>query len=287
MKRMILGLLVVAMIVFFTGASAFSTDSVPVQKGDLVVWGYPEVDQEEPGHVTQTYLPHYEAIATKKGIYDPFWGRMRTWDNTDFPLLEHKRYFWGHIEIVPEDSDYSIPEGVRIVILRPTGDFRSAMDIDAMATRYKRLRDEGKIKYNQPFVGIFIMWVKSMPESGEGWVTPDTIKRWSEIYGIDFDALPVPEKFQHMPVFEDNAAYTDIASENFWQRDMNCSSSAAWALIAGYDAATGGGLRNFFFNNLPAVAAVDCIAPGQLAWWLVEYGLFEIVTKRAIPLFAQ
>jgi hypothetical protein len=257
--------------VVFVDASSAST-----QKGDILVYGNWEVDQEDPTYSTAMYLAFMASIARDMSVYTSFWGKMRTWDNTSAPRKGGRRCFWGHIDIATVDGYSPSTDGWDvIVILRPNSTFMSVIDLNQMA--YKA--SEGAGAYNQPFYSAFMNWVKRLAKTSNHWLSsPELQQLWLSNYGVDVNA-PEIERLQTSPYL--GTEYTDINDWRFWKRSMDCSSTVAWAMIWGwYCAPSSGGeqVRSFFLNNLDAVGAVDAIAPGQLAWWLSTNKLVDTVT---------
>ena len=247
---------------------------VAIQKGDILVYGYQAVDQENSAYESQMYLAFMQTISQKMGTYAPFWeagGPLLTWDNTDVPM--GKRYFWGHIGIALKDGDCPLLDGYEIVVLRPTAALTAVVNFDQIVEKYRSaLETTGP--YNQPFYPAFMNWVKRLAKNQNHWLnSPKLQQLWLSNYGVDVTA-PEIERLQVSSYL--GTEYTDINDWRFWERSLDCSSLAAWAIIWGWYA-NFEQVRSLFLNNLKAVAAVDAIAPGQLAWWLVKNQLVEIV----------
>ncbi len=183
------------------------------------------------------------------------------------------RYYWGHIEIATADDEYSIPDGFSLVVLRPTAEMLAI--VDTIAAADKLLAVAGTTPYSQPFVGVFLKWLKHT-DLTDNWYGTNAQDRsfWANSFGLDLNALPTTTQMQYAPQLA-TEPYSNITQDAFWQRDLDCSSVTMWALIWGWhqmDSAA----APYFLNHLDRVASIDALSPGQVAWWLVHVGYTTI-----------
>ena len=206
-------------------------------------------------------------IGEAAGVYEPFFGAgLRSWDDSREPLGQ--RYHWGHIQLAIQDEDFAIPDGWSMVVLRPTATMNTVVDTLAAADQLSKVSVN---PYSQPFAGVFLQWLK-WNDQGANWYDADAQQKsfWASAFGVDPGTLVAPTKLQFAPAL-DTASYTNISEDPFWLRDIDCSSLAMWSLIWGWYQ-TDPTVAAFFQDNLGAVAAIDALAPGQMAWWLQDVG---------------
>ncbi len=278
MKKIIVILILVLTLALFLTVPVVAAEN-QIQKGDILLFGRPAVEPDHEHYFMFSYLSFWQAAA-KKTVYSPLWGEdISTWDDSNFPMGE--RYYWIHVEIATEDSFKpacleNMEEEDIVIILRSTAYMKEVVNIDITCSVFQELL-ERHTGYNQSFFEIWLKWIHWTIDNIE-YVKP---WKWKEMNGIDIESYPIPAEMQYSP-YLGTSFYTDIASMEFMERDGNCSSITAWALfIAWYrtsqENAVREAIRNIFKNNIPAVAAVDAIAPGGLAWWLYENNLVEII----------
>jgi hypothetical protein len=252
--------------------------TLPLQRGDFTLWGYPVLEQSDLRYEDEMFKGFFGLAASNAGVYDPYWGGpLGTFDGASQPMGE--RYMWGHIEVVTEDGDFTLMEDT--VVLRPTEAMRALVDLGAMAERAK----QPEYGYARPYMGNLIEWVHW--GAGEiDWMASqdELLERWAATYGLDFAAIPNPQAVQWSAVYLEEA-HTDITAEAFWERDANCSSRAAWNMVWGAYAMQGEPVREQLLGAWETVAAIDSITPGQLAWWLVDSGMAEVVGIASDPDF--
>ena len=164
-------------------------------------------------------------------------------------------------------------------MLRPTEAMRALVDVEAMADRHAQ-PERG---YSRPYVATLLKWLDWGTEEID-WIAdqPDLFDRWDTMWGLDFGEIPVPDAVTWSPVMG-HIDHTDIGSEGFWDRDLNCSSRTAWSMIWGAYAQQGESVRQELLGDWEAVAAIDSVSPGQLGWWLVDQGWAEIVLIASDP----
>jgi hypothetical protein len=252
--------------------------TLPLQQGDFALWGYPVLEQSDTRYEDEMYKGFFGVAASNAGVYDPYWGGpLGTFDGASLPMGE--RYMWGHIEVVTEDGDYTLMEDT--VVLRPTEAMRALVDLAAMAER----EEQPEYGYARPYMGNLIEWVRWGSEEID-WMAgqDDLLERWAAVYGLDFATIPSPQAVQWSAVYLEET-HTDITAEAFWERDTNCSSRAAWNMVQGAYAMQGEPVREQLLGEWEAVAAIDSVTPGQLAWWLVDSGMAEVVQIASDPDF--
>ncbi|KKP78613.1 MAG: hypothetical protein A2271_01915 [Candidatus Moranbacteria bacterium RIFOXYA12_FULL_35_19] len=265
-KITILASIILAVVVLVSSANA----EVFACKGDVVVYGYSAVDQNDEKYESQMYLAFMETIAQRGRLYAPFWedggnSPLRSWDNTPGPLENNKNYFWGHIEIALEDEFANADGWDAVVVLSPTISFRMIMSLDQVVEKYESFCETAG-PYNQPFYPVFTDWLKKQASDSNHWLNdPEIQEVWSAEYGIDLIS----------PMYQYRYEHTDIDDEEFWKRPSDCSSTLAWSIIWGWRLRSSQ-VREMFLNSPELIASIDAIAPGQLAWWIVNRGLFSI-----------
>lgn len=258
-----------------------SVEALVVQKGDILLFGGPAVGQDDPGYTNQSNLALVQAMARDSGIYSHFWGILYTFDDTDFPKEE--KYYWGHTELATEDGfEPACLEGLEekeirqvMVILRPTKKLKTVIDMEACLRGYQDLL-RLYTGYSQPIFGIYLKWLLWGKENINWFEQPDLFWKWDQLWNVNLDELATPEFMQYSP-HQGTEFYSDIASMEFMERDVDCSSVVAWALIRGWYEKFPVEVRKLFLNNIAAIAAVDTIAPGGLGWWLYENGFVDII----------
>lgn len=253
-------------------------ETLSLQQGDFTLWGYPVLEQSDVRYEDEVFKGFFGVTASKAGVYDPYWGGpLGTYDGASQPMGE--RYMWGHIEVVTETGDYTVMEDT--VVLRPTEAMRALVDIEAMAER----EEQPEYGYARPYMGNLIEWVGWGAGEVDWMVGQDDLhERWAAVYGLDFAAIPSPQAVQWSAVYLEET-HTDITAEAFWERDTNCSSRAAWNLVWGAYAMQGEPVREQLLGEWETVAAIDSVTPGQLAWWLVDSGMAEVVQIASDPDF--
>lgn len=279
MKKIMLMIAVSISLLFFTALHQ-QVWAEQIQKGDIIVFGQPQLKQGEKGNLNQKYLVFFEEASRSSGLYTPFWGEnFFTWDGEKEPM--GIPYWWGHIEIATTNTTtddlsgiVTWPEGqdFGFVVLRPN---ENIFDVNRIVEVYGQLLNS-YTGYNQPFVGMLIHWVKQSAKSDSiDWFQKGEIfSLWKELYGVDFEKIPTPVKYQQYQS-------TDIADQLFMKRTVDCSSLTAWAIIYGW-LSKEPSVRDLFLNRPEVIAAVDAVAPGQLARFLVEWNLAKIVIIKEI-----
>ena len=279
-KIKIIFLLVICLIASSVGTVAGSvTDEI--RRGDILLFGCPAIGPDDEGYSTQAGIFFSQAAARESGIYLPFWGDLSTLDDKEFPM--GKRYFWGHIEIAPEDRfKPACLEGLEerevaqtMIILRPTELLRTVVDMDACLRGYQDLLTM-YTGYSQPIFGIWLKWIMWGKKNISWFDQPDLFWKWNEIFKVNFNELPAPVFMQYSPHLSDED-YTDIENDKFKERDVDCSSVVGHSLLLGCYKRFPKKVRAFFLNNTAAIAAIDSAAPGNLAWWLYESGFVDII----------
>jgi len=275
-------------ILIFSSAISYSTETVvgktvPVQEGDIIIYAQEAVEPNQPEYFSQMYLAFFQTMGKAAGEYDSF-GDLRTWDGTKYPL--GKRNFCGHAEIALKNKDYEIPEDWNIVVLRPTELMRSLVNINEVVKKAREVYST-EISYNQPFIYLLIKWIKN---NGIGWENKTLFARWKESYNIDFENIE-PRAAQYSPNLGTDI-HNDIGHPDFFKRDLDCSGGSAWLIIwYGYYTGSGGEEFREWLRDTPEgedlANATDCLAPGQLGWWLEYHGFAEIVliARYRLPLF--
>jgi hypothetical protein len=262
-------------------AATYSTLAVvpftlELERGDLAVWGYPALGQADVRHDEERYRGFFGHVASQSGVFEPYFGApLGTWDGGEEPMGE--RYSWAHIEVVAEDGMYPMREDT--VVLRPTDAMRALVDIEAMAERH----EDPWLGYNRPYMANLIHWIHWGMDEVD-WIAdqPDLFDRWEATTGLDFEAIEPPEAATWSPVV-DSIEHTDIAADAFWERDLNCSTRTAWAILWGSYSLQGDVVRQDLLGDWAAVRAIDSVTPGQLAKWLVDNGWAEIVAIASVP----
>lgn len=243
---------------------------VTIQRGDLVVWGRPFVYAGEDGHDEQLLHMFSEYAAEFGGVLAPFWGDVDSWNGT--PTRSGYDGFWTQMTVVEEDGLLQEIEGVEATVLRPTEAWAAELDLDAMIERANQPIE----RYNLPVVPFAIRWWNTEDNPCAWLWLHEGYETWSQLFGIDLLAMTELETMQYSPSLGSVEA-TDIASEAFWDRDQSEGSHAAWAIHWGWYLGGYPELRDELLDSPEAIAAIDSISVGQLAWWLVQAGLVEPV----------
>lgn len=252
----------------FPSETARSGEEVPPVRA-IVVWGRPAADRGGSGYATQIRLAFEQEMAIRMGLPDPVFGTPTRWDDTTIPMGE--RWFWEDIGLVFEGEEPPVRDGLTPVLLTPTDALREAVDLQAAAERYASL-DGPDV---DPFLPLLVRWFQ-FDDNPMGMLNDSEIfQRWAAIYGIDLDALPWPERLQYSP-HDGVDAFTRLDQEAFWDRDFSAASRVAWALASGGRDGAWPLVADTFAGDLEATAAVDVVAPGQLAAWLVEGGWADL-----------
>jgi len=262
MKKLAIMFFVAMMMV----VGGFSADAFDLQKGDIMVFGYPARGQDHPAYAAQMFLGYYQKLAQKCKLYEPVFGTLKTWDDSIVPMGE--RYFWGHIEVALEDNSnfQGLPKD-DLVILRLTE--TGVVDKEAFVEAYESL---DKSTVNIPFLGVLVTWIKTAVQEGwVDWMDGNTFREWGSLYGIDFENIPFPQKYQSYQT-------TDMDSSDFGRRSADCSTGVGWALMYAWEAKVPS-VREFFQDHPERIASVDCLSPGQIPWFLTDKGLATIVAK--------
>ncbi len=242
------------------------------QRGDLVLWGRPAVEPGEEGYELQARIMFCEHAAEIAAVLEPFWGEADTWNGHVAPTGE--RMFWERISFVEQDGPLQGKKGLQPLLLRPSESWKAQLDMDVMLEHAQRPME----RYSQPTLGLALRWFLTEDNhmtwlwEGEGY------EHWAAVTGVDLQALSAPVAMQYCPT-----ETTDIASEAFWDRDEDEASRAAWAVLRGWYEGSAKGLREQLLDQPAAVAAVDAVSVGQLAWWLVESGNAEVVLIASEP----
>jgi len=262
----------ILLIIIFCSVVSFAYD---VKYGDIIIFGNYEPKYGVAGYETIKYLAFMQEIGRNSGIYNHFFGfPIETWDdrslhelrllketpkyfNGDFNL---KRTFWGHVEIVTENKelDINFETWDIIAVLRPNAEMKKYVSIDALTDRYLAML-ANSYGYNQPFIYIFMRWAFN---AHIDWFSTETYDLWARIYKLE------RQSFIDIPA--QDYITNDIADPNFVYRTIDCSSLTMWSIIYGmsiynYD------YRNLILNNDLAAAAIDCISPAQVGWWLYNH----------------
>jgi len=284
MKKLSVFLILSVLILSFTVSHAMETiagETVPVQKGDILIYIQEAVEPDQPEYLFQTYLAFFQTMGKAAGEYESF-GDLRTWDGTKYPL--GKRNFCGHAEMALNNHDCEIPEDWDIAVLRPTA-LINLVNFDEAIKKAQEVLS-AKISYNQPFIYALIKWIKN---GGIGWQDETLFARWREVYDINLESIE-PRAAQYSPNLG-TSIHNDIGDSEFFKRDIDCSSLTMWILWYGYYRGVGGEEFRKWLRDTPEgedlANATDCLAPGQLGWWLEYHGLAEIVliARYRLPLF--
>ena len=258
----------ILLIIIFCSVASFACE---VKYGDIIVFGNYEPKYGVTGYETVKYLAFMQEIGRNSGIYDHFFGfPIETWDDRNLHELgllkgvprycNFKRTFWGHVEVITENKelDINFETWDIIVVLRPNTEMKKYVSIDAMVDRYLDMF-ANSYGYNQPFIYIFMRWVFN---ARIDWFSNETYDLWAKIYKLE------RQSFIDIPA--QDYITNDIADPNFVYRTIDCSSLTMWSIIYGmsvynYD------YRNLILNNDLAAAAIDCISPAQVGWWLYNH----------------
>jgi hypothetical protein len=244
-----------------------------VRRGDLVLWGRPTVVAGEEGYDLQILHMFTEYAAEFGGVLLPFWGEVDTWNGKVVPMGED--YFWERMSFVEEDGLLEEIEGLEASVLRPTEAWRAELDIEAMVT----WGNEPIERYNLPVIPLAIRWWQDGDNPCAWLWLHEGYERWAALFGIDMLAMTDLVNMQYSPSLG-TADATDIDSDAFWDRDQSEGSHAAWAILQGWYKGSYQDLHEEFVDNPELVAAVDSISVGQLAWWLDQAGLVDVVERR-------
>jgi len=254
--------------------------TIPVQKGDVLLFGSPATeptDKKITGagiwradkYNTDSYLAYVPAIGEQAGVYAPFFGEgLRSWDDSAAPM--GSRYFWGHVELATVTGDYANPTNLQVLVLRPTAAMQGVVDTLAAADKHPTVQT----RYSQPFVGVFLHWLKWAAQDGTWYDGAAGSAFWNGVLGFDLSALALSGAMQFAPQLAPGP-YSDIAGAPFWERDIDCSSLTMWSLIWGWQKMTSAA-AGFFRDNVAATASIDALSPGQVAWWLHHVGFVTV-----------
>jgi len=242
-----------------------------VERGDLALYGRNTLSPDDEGYEAQQRLLFRENAAAGIGLLTPLWGAdMPTWDDHACPA--GARTVWEDLAIVTEPGVLPEHPGLRPLVLRPTPQLHDEVDVEAMAARYESVEPT----WGDPLLPVLVAWLK-WPDNPQGWLQQsDLFDRWEAIYGVHFGELPTPTRYQFSP-HEDGASFSDMELDGFWERDFTPASLVAWCLLWGGHQGSWDSIRPMMRDHPDAVAAVDVIAPGQLARRLVEDGYLEVV----------
>ncbi|MFP4086394.1 MAG: hypothetical protein ACLFUL_06330 [Desulfobacteraceae bacterium] len=278
-------LVLMSLAVFVAEKSAYA---IYAERGDIVLWGNKIVEYGDPGYTSQrVYLGHVH-MARQAGIYDSFFGGpLHTWDDQDVSTggaPTQEKYVWQHVEVQTQDGEVDEKNVDEIVVLKPKAAMRNSVNIDLMASFYQEFRysqdETGLSTYNQPLPFSFFRWVKHAyyEDLAFAWLS-DARNIWIDLYGVD-PANPVPQNQAQSYVTN------DIEDLDFFLRSTDCSSMTAWSVLAGMNYYNPN-YRNVFLTDQAAVNAVDCMAPGQVAYYLWNRGWVDVEfypqTERLSP----
>ena len=246
----------------------------PVAKrGDLIFQTMNWVGPADQGFLQQSYKDFFQRAALESGVYGGIFNRT-TWDHTDGYFNDGVPHFWTHVALAETDlTELPAVKDVEYVVVRlkPVFVEGGTVDLGAAVNKYTEVSKGPDFRYGQPFVGIFIHWLKSLkPDHFTG--LPIFMDRLMVQLGINFRNIDT-RAFQCslMPV-----GYRDMDNPNFWTRDFDCSSLVMWCLMLGWhkkDPNVGA----IFASSYEYVGAVDCVSPGILAAWLVENELADVI----------
>lgn len=250
------------------------------QRGDILLFGLKACPSSRdcPEYLNQAYFAFFQEVGRSVGIYAPLFGEMETLDMTNRPLGGRHRYWWGHIEIATRNSQtVTLDENGALIVLRPTRKNPSFVIDTNEAVEKSQEFLEASEGFNQPFLAAIKALVQ-MDRADGGWMSqPQLENHWADAYGVSLTLEQPIKAVQYGPCMG-TTAHTDILDSCFWKRDRTCSSRVFWSLIWGWYKGNGGErTRQLFLNNMNNVNAVDSLAPGQVAWWLLKNGLVEIV----------
>jgi hypothetical protein len=256
---------------FILGCMPCNAKQVYVERGDIVLWIDEAVKQDSPEYADQVRLAYLQAAGKAAGIYDPIDPDLKTWDNTNTPLI-HCRSFCIHIDLMTYSGEYQYTSDY-LVVLRPTPHLLHHIDMDAAIGKKLEVDAHG-VTYNQPELYIVMKWWELNPTETTLWVNDEAKDHWFDIYGIDCSAGL--RAAQWSPCVGQDCHY-DIACPSFWLRDMNCSTSAWWYLQWGYFKRGAPDLGNWMIEHKDFVDASDCMAPGLVAEYLVRHKFATIL----------
>lgn len=268
MKTILLSILII-----FFFVTVCSARQAYVQRGDIALWVNKIASQDDKiVYAYQMRLLALQAMGKASGVYDPIDPDLKTWDNTKIPLIRH-RGICEHIDLITYDGKYEYDADF-LVILQPTELLLFWIDIDAAINKRLEAEAQGYI-YNQPELYIISRWnLSGIP----WWATKTAKEHWAEAYGIDYNNEVNLKAAQWSPYLNQNCHY-DFTDNRFWQRDMDCSSSTWWYLWYGFYVKCSPGMGNWLINHPEWVHGSDCLAPGQIADYLVRR---RYVTIRGI-----
>lgn len=237
------------------------------EKGDIIFHMTERVDPGEPGALQQYYKAYFQETGWDAGTYGIFFNQ-RTYDDTDRPFGDGKRRYWFHCELATQNM-LSLPAkaGVQYAVVRMSDAVLDVIDMKAAADKYLAVSSSPNFRYGQPFVAMFLNWMKSLPV--DLWAgSPPLRDRVKEMFGIDLDAINI-RRWQYSKA-SNELNYTDIHHPEFWTRDLDCSSLVMFCILHGWDIMTSGQIREAFLGQWRQIGAIDCASPGIVAAYLVE-----------------
>jgi hypothetical protein len=260
--------------IFVAERSAYA---IYADQGDVIVYGFEVAEYGDPSYTSQQIYLGFEHMAIQSGIYNPFFGwALPTWDDrntTTGGAPTEKKYVWQHVEIQMEDGDVVEYDVDMIAILKPNTNMRNAVNIDVMVDLYKEFRHQqdvtGYSVYNQPLGFAFRKWAEAVYHYSEGYSWLEKARGiWTHYYGTDPASPPPYDRSQFYLT-------NDIEDPNFVYRSGDCSSMTAWSILAGVNDKAPG-YRDLFLGSQRAVDAIDCLTPGQVAFFMCNAGWVDV-----------
>ena len=269
-KGFITGLAVLLFSILFTAGNAYA---IYADRGAIVVYGNEIADYGEPAYNAQQIYTSFQAMARESGIYNSFFGGpLDTWDDRNVATggaPTQKKFVWGHIEIQTEGAEITLDGCSKIAVLSPNLAMQESVNIDHMVSKYEQFasnEDVGLSTYNQPLPFMFLKWAQTMSNAGSWIAGAGNI--WRDLYGIElFNPLPQNKAQDYVT--------NDIEDPDFLLRSADCSSRTAWSILMGMNYYNPQ-YRDRFLTDQAAVNAVDCMAPGQMAYYLWNAGWVDV-----------
>lgn len=253
-------------------AVSCSAKQAYVHQGDIAMWGNVAVTQDNPDYVWQTRLAYLQAAGKAAGVYDIIDPNLKTWDNTKYPL--GVTCFWEHIDLVIETGVYEYATDY-LVVLRPTNLLLSVMDMQAAINKKIELGEIQALYPNDGSHPEFYVITKWMQTGAMPWATTRTKAHWAEAYGVDYNNEVDLKAAQWSPCIGQYCHY-DFTDWRFWLRDFDCSSSTWYYLWWGYYCKGDPNYGAWLIAHPGWVDAADCLAPGQVADYLISHGYATI-----------